>query len=662
MPPRALLSTSRRRTTAVAACLALGAAAIGTATYANAANGNATCAPGSAVLTSAIAINVGGPAISEAGRDWQADQYGTGGHTWTNTNPAPIAGSNAQTVYHSERAGSEVAYEIPLPNGTYLVRLHLAEIYWNAPGGEARPGTHRIADYTIEGIPVLTEYDPAADTGAPMRAAIKGFETTIADGTLSITGKASLDMAQLAGIQAFRLSACTGGAAPIAEPSAEPSTEPSTPVGTTEPAPVAPTTTASPSAPAAPVAGAPAWPLKVSSNKHYLADSSGRPFFMVADTVWGMFQNVDVANAKKYIDIRKSQGFNTVMSNFFFHSYDQDTPRGKPFNAGITSPNESWWKGVDEIVSYAQSQGMTMYVGPMWWRTHGGLDGGNTPSNADLTAYGQFLGKRYANAKNVIWFIGGDDDNEKFYGPSDALAQGLVGAAPGAILSYHNQDNAPAMQSRSWHSFYSFQWNSNSEPWPYDLVKEHRGWSPTKPVLDMEPAYDPSTCCGSDRNTTAQKNRRSGWWAALAGSMGVVYGGPRSVWNLGGESGGQLPTADLNRPAAKETAVVGKVLSQYNWASLVPDTGATVVTGDRGSGDSYVTAGASADGKLIIAYTPTKRSLSVDLSKLSGPGTATWINPSTGQAAGAAQAVSNSGTKTFSSPLGEDAVLVIRAG
>ncbi len=458
---------------------------------------------------------------------------------------------------------------------------------------------------------------------------------------------------------------------PSALPS-EPTEGPTTSLPTTSDSPSSgrtstsrpPTAAPRPSVPS--VAGAPAWPLTVSSNKRYLTDNSGRAFFMVADTGWNMFGGISVQAAKQYMDIRKSQGYNTIMASLLFHHYTEDTTRGKAFdNDNIASPNSSWWQGVDEEVRYAQSKGITLLVNPFWAANHGGWgDGGSTQglSEDEVATYGRFLGQRYKDASNVIWFIGGDDDNAKYIDQADILGPAIRSAHPSAVITYHNQGNSPEMQSRSWHSFYSFQWNSNGAPWPYDLVAEHRGWAPTKPVLDMEPAYDPKACCGSDMDTSLQENRRSGWWVALSGALGVVYGGPASIWNMGPDSDGQLATDDLQRQGARETAMVGAVLQRYRWASLVPDTNGSVVTGDRGGDDTYVVAARSSDGSLIMAYTPVQRSLTVDLSKLSGPGTAQWVNPSTGQNVGHAESVGHSGTRSFASPLDEDAVLVITAG
>jgi hypothetical protein len=45
----------------------------------------------------------------------------------------------------------------------------------------------------------------------------------------------------------------------------------------------------------------------------------------------------------------------------------------------------------------------------------------------------------------------------------------------------------------------------------------------------------------------------------------------------------------------------------------------------------YVTTGRTPNGRLAVAYMPSLRPLKVDLSRLSGPVTARWYDPSCGK-------------------------------
>ena len=80
-------------------------------------------------------INAGGPAVTTGGVSWAADQSFTGGKSYSNVRA--IAGTTDDVLYQTERSNPSFGYSIPVANGTYDVRLHLAEIYWGATGGGA---------------------------------------------------------------------------------------------------------------------------------------------------------------------------------------------------------------------------------------------------------------------------------------------------------------------------------------------------------------------------------------------------------------------------------------------------------------------------------------------------------------------------------------------
>ena len=89
------------------------------------------------------------------------------------------------------------------------------------------------------------------------------------------------------------------------------------------------------------------------------------------------------------------------------------------------------------------------------------------------------------------------------------------------------------------------------------------------------------------------------------------------------------------------------------WYALVPDQSHTVVTngfGTFGTSD-YVTAARTADGTLAIAYMPSSRTVTVDLSTLSGPATARWYDPADGKFRSiAGSPFANSGSMQFTPP------------
>ena len=372
-----------------------------------------------------------------------------------------------------------------------------------------------------------------------------------------------------------------------------------------------------------------AFPLEVGSDGRYLVDQAGRPFLYTADTSWTLLSKLSVADAKRYIDIRKSQGFNTIQTNLITWFRFESGARGSAFeDDDLARPNEAYWAGVDEIIDYAAAQQMLLSIGIMWLASNGGWDNSNAPTTSEMTQYAAWVGERYRDRSNIIWFMGGDEQPHVLTSLTAAGGRALQSADPNHLITYHPNADAYLVRDEDWLSFNSFQRNFNDPPYPYQLVREGSELAPDKPILDIEPPYEPDPCCGTDRLTSPQENRRAGWWAILSGTLGVVYGGPQyGSWNIG--DGGNVDWNGTTREPPRHTANIRKILEALPWYKLVTDWDHRVVTDGRGTyGDAdYAIAGRATDGSLVAVYMPTAREVTVDLEQLSGTVTTRWVDP-----------------------------------
>ena len=142
----------------------------------------------------------------------------------------------------------------------------------------------------------------------------------------------------------------------------------------------------------------------------------------------------------------------------------------------------------------------------------------------------------------------------------------------------------------------------------------------------------------------------------LSGATGQVYGSAHT-WRL--EKGWETK---LDTVGAMELSYMKNLFATRKWYDLIPDQNHTVVAAgyDRAaeyigrlstymgnrvrllamlkkitnlasvSGNTYATAARTSDGSLVIAYMPSTRTVTVDMSKLSGSATALWYDPSRG--------------------------------
>lgn len=120
-----------------------------------------------------LRINCGDNAYDVTG--WQRDDpFVSGGQDWVNPNDIDTSGvTNAapHDVYKSVRHQSPHAYQIGLPDGDYLLRLHFADAY-----------TDRAMDYFAEGVHILDDLDVVTEAGGTNRALVKEFGITVTGG------------------------------------------------------------------------------------------------------------------------------------------------------------------------------------------------------------------------------------------------------------------------------------------------------------------------------------------------------------------------------------------------------------------------------------------------------------------------------------------------
>jgi hypothetical protein len=143
--------------------------------------------------------------------------------------------------------------------------------------------------------------------------------------------------------------------------------------------------------------------------------------------------------------------------------------------------------------------------------------------------------------------------------------------------------------------------------------------------------------------------RGQAYTSILSGSVGHLLGN-RPVWLF--DPGWQ---AELDSPGSLSMVHLRALFRSRPWERLVPDLAHDAVIG----GTDGVAAALASDGGSLIAYGPSPRTLTVDLTRLSGSeAQGWWFDP----ASGAAQALGSfpsTGPSDFDPPGGSDWVLVL---
>lgn len=181
---------------------------------------NNLSAPASAVVTpralgeAILRVNVGSTEtfIDPQGHTWIPDTGYNTGYMEATTNS--ITGTDMPALYKKRRidrsSGSELKYQLTVPNGNYEVRLHFAEVWSNAFNVGIR-----VFDVLMEGGLALDNLDVFAQAGAN-KALVLARPVTVADGKLTIDFIHVIQNPNLSGIEVFPVSA---GAAETVPPS-----------------------------------------------------------------------------------------------------------------------------------------------------------------------------------------------------------------------------------------------------------------------------------------------------------------------------------------------------------------------------------------------------------------------------------------------------------
>jgi hypothetical protein len=184
-----------------------------------------------------------------------------------------------------------------------------------------------------------------------------------------------------------------------------------------------------------------------------------------------------------------------------------------------------------------------------------------------------------------------------------------------------------------------------------EVLKEYNR-RPAQPVVLIEADYE------FERASTPAVLRRQEYWALLSGAAGQLYGNAYT-WPF--KAGWQ---DKLDTPGAKQMAHVQALFGPRAWHQLVPDQKHAVVTAGYGTFDAtttagnrfvmtsdYVTAARTPNGALVLAYLPSRRTVTVDMKQLGGPATARWYDSSRGTyTAVAGSPLPNAGARAITPP------------
>jgi hypothetical protein len=409
------------------------------------------------------------------------------------------------------------------------------------------------------------------------------------------------------------------------------------------------------------------WPTSVSANHRYLLDQFGNPYMIVGDAPHSLFVNLTEAQADAYFADRRAHGFDAAWIEVLCDDYtggrsDGSTHDGiKPFTAdgNFATPNPAYFQRVRDMVDIAAQHGITVFLDPI--DTSGWQSAYESNGAAKDYGYGRHLGRTFKDARNILWLVGNDFQSWRNHTDNadvTAIANGIKSVDPNHLMTGELNSNASSsLDDASWRG--DIDLNGVYTYYPtYDEDLHAYNQTPTTPMFMMEANYEFENASGR-HPTTAETLRRQEWWTMTSGATGQMYGN-HYTWDAGTDWARER--ANLDTSGVQQLQYMQALVSRQPWYDLVPDQTHSVLTGGMGTYDgsnshhvlesSYATAAVTPDGSLGLVYVPTRRTVTVDLNRLSGTVTARWFDPTTGayQDAGTGAYAPNSGSRQFATP------------
>ena len=409
-----------------------------------------------------------------------------------------------------------------------------------------------------------------------------------------------------------------------------------------------------------------AYPLKVSAGNRYLVDQSNQPFFWSGDAAWSLIAQLSTSDADLYLENRKDKGFTVIMVSLIEHKFCTNAPanfygdlpfKGSPF---VTS-DERYFAHADSVIESAWQHNIMVLLAPLYLG-YGCKDDGwcaevKNASSADLHSWGRYVGARYRKFNNIIWLIGGDTDPSPVKDKVLEMVRGIRENDTIHLFSAHNQPESTAVDPWPGES-----WLKVNNVYSYDSVIYKRYMKAYK-LLTIMPYYQIESAYENEHNSIPQELRSHAYWAILSGAMGHVFGNC-PVWHFGSATNWCNTNdwkTEMNNAGSVSMDYLQSLFRSRSWQTLVPDFDNRLVTSGYGTWGTkdHVSSASTGDGSTIIAYLPSKRTVTADMSKVhGGQARCWWYDPSDGKAVEIGTYAAT-GFRSFTPDSEGDCVLVI---
>lgn len=390
--------------------------------------------------------------------------------------------------------------------------------------------------------------------------------------------------------------------------------------------------------------------LKISENQGYIVTEDNDPFFWLGGTAWELIHRLTKEEIDLYLTDRAQKGFTVIQTVILAELDGLNTPNAygeKPLiNNNPEEINESYFELVDYVVEKSAQLGLYVGLLPSWGDKFNKKWGAGPEifNSKNSEKYGEILAKRYLHHNNIIWILGGDrePESEKHYAIIRGMAKGIREIDKHHLVTYHPVGGKKAtdfFNQDTWLDIDMFQSGHNRKAKEYEYVTDSKKSGTKRPVVNGEARYENIL----DR---FWEERHYGWlddadvrvsayWSILSGAAGYTYG-CNDIWQMYAIDREPIINARtdwkiaLELPGSSQMKYMKEIFMALPWQKM--ELNQSLILNDNPENESFMLSATGNNNDFTIAYTPTGKSMEIDLTKMN-PGIvkAYWFNPRSGK-------------------------------
>jgi hypothetical protein len=430
---------------------------------------------------------------------------------------------------------------------------------------------------------------------------------------------------------------------------------------------------------------------------HLIEDENGEPFFLLGDTAWEMLHRLGRPEIERYLADRADKGFNTICTVVLSEFDGLRVPNAEGnlplVDCNPGRPNEAYFQLVDFAVEAAEKHGLYIGLLPTWgdkmtapW--------GDGPRIFDLNDaqkcrdYGFWLGRRYRNAGNLLWILGGDRParlatiSRSWHHPWDAgfteqtdwtplwraMADGIrMGVEGNCLIAYHPQGGSEStstmLHGEEWLDINMMQsgHGGGHDVTVWDWIARDYKLRPAKPTLDAEPNYEEHPVSPwpvydpGNGYFDAYDVRKQCYRSVFSGGAGVIYGN-HCIWQFCDSARESILLARmdwthaLHCPGAVQVGHLRRLIDRFARFGREPDD--DIMTTGVGEFGTRKCATRGRGWEYALVYVPTPGTAVGIREDAFEPAqtTAEWFDPRTGETTPATAEPDSKGSARFVTP------------